>query len=79
MHVRLRGLLRAGARDGSFRRVDATDFYRLVTSALLIRLVFPSDDLLVSRATAAQIRSVQRGLWQVADGYLAPRPASPDS
>ncbi len=75
MHRRLRSQLLAGAGRGYFRRVSETDFYRVVKSALLIRLVFPNDALLVRRATAAEIRSVQRWLWDVASGYLAPRPA----
>jgi AcrR family transcriptional regulator len=73
MHVRLRTVLRAGARSRCFRRVDAMDFYRVVKSALLIRLVFPNDELLLRRGTTAEIRSVQRWLWQIASGYLAPR------
>ncbi|MDB6082272.1 MAG: hypothetical protein JWN43_153, partial [Gammaproteobacteria bacterium] len=77
MHLRLRALLQAGARSKDFRRVDATDFYRVVKSALLIRLVFPTDELLLHRPTAAQVRSIQRWLWDVAARLLAPRPARP--
>jgi AcrR family transcriptional regulator len=73
MHRRLRGLLRDGRRAGAFRRVDATDFYRLVKSVLLVRLVFPDDALTLRRPTRAQIRAVQRWLWGVASRYLAPR------
>lgn len=75
MHRRLRGLLRDGARAKVFRRVDATDFYRLVKSVLLVRLVFPDDTVMLRKPTRAQIRSVQRWLWGVASGYLALRPA----
>jgi AcrR family transcriptional regulator len=75
MHSRLRALLRAGIRTHEFRRVDAMDFYRIVESASLIRLVFPDDALLLRRPTAAEVRSVQRWLWDVASGFLAPRPA----
>jgi AcrR family transcriptional regulator len=73
MHRRLRSQLTAGTRTGVFRRVSALDFYRVVKSALLIRLVFPHDTLLVRRASRPEIRSVQRWLWDVAYGYLAPR------
>jgi AcrR family transcriptional regulator len=75
MHRRLRQLLRDGARAKVFRRVDATDFYRLVKSVLLVRLVFPDDTVMLRRPTRAQIRSVQRWLWGIASGYLALRPA----
>ncbi len=76
MHARLRSQLQAGARRKEFRRVDATDFYRVVKSALLIRLVFPNDELLLRRPTAAEVRSVQRWLWDIASGFLAPRSAT---
>ena len=73
MHHRLRAQLASGARTGDFRRVHATDFYRVVKAALLIRLVFPNDELLLKRATPSQVRGVQRWLWDVASGYLAIR------
>ena len=76
MHARLRKLLQAGVRAKRFRRVDATDFYRIVKSALLIRLVFPNDELLLRRPTAAEVRSIQRWLWRLAEGFLATRPAT---
>jgi AcrR family transcriptional regulator len=76
MHQRLRSLLQAGARTKHFRRVDATDFYRVVKSALLIRLVFPDDELLLRRPSATEVRSIQRWLWGIASGFLAPRPAA---
>jgi AcrR family transcriptional regulator len=69
MHTRLRALLRAAARTPAFRRVDPTDFYRVVKSALLIRLVFPDDALLLSRPSTAQVRAVQRWLWDLASRY----------
>jgi AcrR family transcriptional regulator len=75
MHRRLRALLQAGVRAKHFRRVDPTDFYRVVKSALLIRLVFPTDELLLRRPSAAEVRSTQRWLWDVAAGFLAPRTA----
>lgn len=73
MHRRLRAQLTAGARAGHFRRVNAMDFYRVIKAALLIRLVFPNDELLLRSATRAEIRAVQRWLWDVASGYLTPR------
>jgi len=73
MHLRLRTLLRAGVRARRFRRVNEMDFYRVVKSALLIRLVFPDDELLLRRALPAEVRSIQRWLWGVAGGFLAPR------
>jgi AcrR family transcriptional regulator len=75
MHQRLRGILQAGVRERQFRRVHATDFYRVVKSALLIRLVFPDDRLLLRRPSAAEVRSIQRWLWDIAGRFLAPRPA----
>lgn len=74
MHQRLRGVLRAGARGGGWRGVSEMDFYRLIKSALLIRLVFPEDVLLLRRATPGEIRAVQRWLWRLALGYLATQP-----
>jgi AcrR family transcriptional regulator len=76
MHARLRSLLRAGVRGKRFRRVDATDFYRVVKSVLLVRLVFPTDELLLRRATTAELRSIQRWLREIAAGLLARRPAA---
>jgi AcrR family transcriptional regulator len=73
MHARLRSILSAGTRSGEFRRVDPSDFYRVVKSALLIRLVFPDDVLLLRPPTRAEIRSVQRWLWDIADRFLEPR------
>jgi AcrR family transcriptional regulator len=71
MHARLRAVLRAGQRSGAWRPVNETDFYRVMQSALLIRLVFPDDALLLRRPSAAQIRSVQRWLADIAAGFLA--------
>jgi AcrR family transcriptional regulator len=73
MHARLRTLLRRGARARQFRAVDPTDFYRLLKSVLLIRLVFPHDILLLRRATRAELRAVQRWLWDIASRFLAPQ------
>jgi len=41
MHRRLRLLLKAGEEAGVFRAVAEVDFYRLIKSVLLVRLVFP--------------------------------------
>lgn len=71
MHARLRGFLRAGARCGEFRRVDATDLYRFLKATLLIRLVFPDDALLLRRASARELSGVQRWLWDIARRHLA--------
>jgi AcrR family transcriptional regulator len=73
MHARLRALLRAGARTGVFRTVNETDFYRVIKSALLIRLVFPNDELLLRRASAAEVRAIQRWLSDFAAAFLARR------
>jgi AcrR family transcriptional regulator len=75
MHARLRRLLGEGARARAFRRVDATDFYRLIGAALLGRLVFPDDRMLMRRPLPAQVRAVQRWLWAVARRLLEPRPS----
>ncbi len=72
MHTRLRRLLRAGGRAGVFRAVDPSDFYGLVKSALLIRLVFPDDEFLVRPPTRAEVAATQRWLWDVAIRHLAP-------
>jgi len=71
MHARLRAFLKAGARSGEFRRADSTDVYRLLKAALLIRLVFPDDALLLRRPSAEELRGVQRWLWNIAKRDLA--------
>jgi hypothetical protein len=73
MHARLRHLLRAGARCGEFRQVAASDVYRVLKAALLIRLVFPDDASLLRRPNAAEIRATQRWLWDIARSHLSPR------
>jgi AcrR family transcriptional regulator len=72
MHTRLARLLRAGTRSGAFRRVDASDFYRLVKGSLLIRLVFPDDELLARPPTVREIRAAKRWLWDIALRHLRP-------
>jgi len=73
MHSRLRKLLQSGIRSGEFRRVDPSDVYRLVKAAVLIRLVFPDDALLLRPPSPAEIRAVKRWLWDIATRYLTPR------
>jgi AcrR family transcriptional regulator len=72
MHSRLRKLLRAGTRSAHFRRVDASELYRLVKGSLLIRLVFPDDTALLRRPSAREVRAIKRWLWDIAAGHLAP-------
>ena len=73
MHSRLRKLLQAGIRSGDFRQADASDVYRILKAALLIRLVFPDDELLLRVPSTAEIRATKRWLWDIAIGHLAPR------
>jgi AcrR family transcriptional regulator len=76
MQERLRRQLLVGARRGEWRRVDAADFHRVISAALLARLVFPDDRLLRGRSTPAEVRAVQRWLWNIARVLLAgPDPA----
>jgi AcrR family transcriptional regulator len=73
MFQRLRALLRTGVREGVFRRrLDAADFYRVIYSALLMRLVFPDESLLLRQPTRAQVRKVQAWLWNLARRYCQP-------
>ncbi len=73
MFQRLRALLRTGVRAGVFRRgLDAADFYRVIYSALLMRLVFPDESLLLRPPTRAQVRTVQAWLWNLARRYCQP-------
>jgi AcrR family transcriptional regulator len=72
MYQRVRGILEAGHRAGSFRRVGALDFYRLVKASLLFHLVFPDDALLKGRAPRGQVTAVKTALWDVAVRYLEP-------
>src|SRR5258708_32867437 len=73
MHARVRAVLQAGAGARRVPRVDAADCCRVARSALLIRLVFPNDELLLRRPTPAEVRSIQRWLWDLASGFLARR------
>jgi AcrR family transcriptional regulator len=73
MHRRLRALLVAGEASGEFRSTAELDFYRLIKSVLLLRLVFP-DDLLVSKPSPGVQRSVEEMLWETAWRQIAARP-----
>jgi AcrR family transcriptional regulator len=73
MHARLRQLMQAGIRSAEFRAVDATDIYRLLKAALVIRLVFPDDTLLLRRPSSREIRDTKRWVWEIATRHLAPR------
>lgn len=73
MHARLRELLQAGVRSAEFRPVDATDVYRLLKAALLIRLVFPDDTLLLRQPSSREVRDTKRWIREVAARHLAPR------
>ena len=70
MHRRLQALLTAGAKLKEFRATPELDFYRLIKSVLLVRLVFP-DDLLVSKPSPATQHAVEKTLSDTAFRYLA--------
>ncbi len=72
MHRNLAALLDAGRAAHQFRSVVHLDFYRVVKSVLLIRLVFPDDALLTGKPTAAQVAEVKTNLWDMAFRYLSP-------
>jgi AcrR family transcriptional regulator len=71
MHARLRHLLQAGVDARHFRKVDPSDFYRLVKSVLLARLAYPDDSLLLRRPSRWEMRATQRWLWDIAIRYLS--------
>ena len=73
MYRRLRALLEAGAKSGDFREITAVDFYRLIKSVLLLRLVFPDDLLGPPPASAASQRNVERMLWDTALRHVTAR------
>jgi AcrR family transcriptional regulator len=73
MYRRLRNLLEAGAKTGDFRDVTAVDFYRLIKSVIMLRLVFPDDLLSTSPANAARLRAVERMLWDTALRHVSAR------
>lgn len=77
MHRRLQHLLGAGRRNGSFRAVDALEFYRLLKASLLVQLVFPDDQLLLARRSPARVRRIKAQLWDLACRYLEPGTDAP--
>jgi AcrR family transcriptional regulator len=72
MHRHLAALLEEGRKARRFRGVIALDFYLIVKSVLLIRLVFPNDTLLTGKPLPAQVAEVKASLWDIAWRYLAP-------
>ncbi len=71
MHRRLARLLSAAARTGRARRIDPTDFYRIIKATLLFRLVFPDDSLLLRAPSKREISAIQRWLWALARRILS--------
>jgi AcrR family transcriptional regulator len=71
MHRRLARLLSAAARTGQVRRMDPTDFYRIVKATLLFRLVFPDDSLMLRTPSKREISAIQRWLWGLARRVLS--------
>ncbi len=71
MHRRLARLLGAAARTGQMRRIDPTDFYRIIKATLLFRLVFPDDSLLLRAPGKREVAAIQRWLWALAQRVLA--------
>jgi AcrR family transcriptional regulator len=74
MHRRLRTLLEAGVKSGDFRDVAEVDFYRLIKSVLLVRLVFPDDLLSTFPVSAASKRNLKRMLWDTALRHITAGP-----
>jgi AcrR family transcriptional regulator len=74
MHRRLRTLLEAGVKSGDFRDVAEIDFYRLIKSVLLVRLVFPDDLLSTLPVSAASKRNLKRMLWDTALRHITASP-----
>jgi AcrR family transcriptional regulator len=72
MHKRLRALILAGRRRGEFRSVASLDFYRVIKSSLLVRLVYPDDLLVRSARRDRQRRQVKEFLWDLAQSYVKP-------
>ncbi|MDP9066290.1 MAG: TetR/AcrR family transcriptional regulator [Pseudomonadota bacterium] len=74
MHRHLAALLEAARTAGQCRAVAPLDFYLLVKSVLLIRLVFRDDRLLTGKPSRARVAETKAALWDVAWRYLAPNP-----
>lgn len=70
MHRRLRALITAGVERGVFRATSEVDFYRLIKSVLMVRLVFPDDLLVADKPTPSARRSVEELLWDTAFRYV---------
>lgn len=70
MHRRLSDLLEAGHDSGDFRDIPEVDFYRLIKSVLLIRLVFPDDLLVGDKPSSAARRRVENLLWETAFRHI---------
>ena len=71
MHRRLARLLRDAARTGRMRRMDPTDFYRIIKATLLFRLVFPDDAMLLKPASRRETAAIQAWLWALTERILA--------
>jgi AcrR family transcriptional regulator len=71
MHRHLAELLENGRKTRQFRAVVALDFYLIVKSVLLIRLVFTNDTLLSGKPSPVQVAEVKASLWDLARRYLA--------
>jgi AcrR family transcriptional regulator len=74
LHRHVATLLDAGHKAGAFREVVALDFYLIVKSVLLIRLVFRNDTLLTGKPSPSQVAETKSTLWDVARRYLALNP-----
>lgn len=75
MHRRLGALLQTGQRAGAFQEIHEVDFYRLIQSALLIRLVFPDDLLIPPRPSQTVQRNIERMLCDVALRHIIADPS----
>lgn len=74
VHRRMRKLLLAGQKAGEFRKVSAVDFFCVVKSSILLRLVFPDDMLVVSNHSPSVMRSLENDLWDIAYRYVTAGP-----
>jgi len=74
MHRRLEKLMLAGDHKGEFRSISALDFLRVMKSALLVRLVFPEDLLVVPKLRQEMSAVLESWAWDLAYSYVASRP-----
>ena len=72
MHRHLAALLEDGRKTHQFRWVIPLDFYLVVKSVLLIRLVFPNDTLLTGKPSSAQVAEVKALACQLPAEFSAP-------